>query len=361
MRGLSLINKLLYLINSISLLILLLSYLSPYISPTFFWPISFFGLVFPILYLVNLAFFIYWLIGFKKPMWANLIILLIGIGNISNYFGTSPNSNSSEENTKVLSYNVRLFNRYGWIPKENVREDIFAFFTEEDADILCIQEFYTPNEIPDLNYPYRHIGLQNKKSQWHMAIYSKYPQIKKKTVSIKGERMNNTCIYSDMIINEDTIRVYNIHLASNWFKNSDYSFIQNPQKEKIKEGLKGIASRLKNSFIKRAEEVAVIKEHIKTSPYPIILCGDFNDTPLSFAYKSIKGDLVDAFTVCGKGIGDSFVKIPALRIDYIFHDEELKSSNYKKHKKVLSDHYAVSCDIRWEKISDRNQKPVPKN
>ena len=62
-----------------------------------------------------------------------------------------------------------------------------------------------------------------------MAIYSKYPQIKKKTVSIKGERMNNTCIYSDMIINEDTIRVYNIHLASNWFKNTDYSFIQNPQ------------------------------------------------------------------------------------------------------------------------------------
>ena len=361
MRGLSLINKSLYLINSISLFTLLLSYLSPYISPTFFWPISFFGLVFPILYLVNLTFFVYWLIGFKKPMWANLIILLIGIGNISNYFGTSPNSNSSEENTKVLSYNVRLFNRYGWIPKENVRENIFAFFTEEDADILCIQEFYTPNEIPDLNYPYRHIGLQNKKSQWHMAIYSKYPQIKKKTVSIKGERMNNTCIYSDMIINEDTIRVYNIHLASNWFKNSDYSFIQNPQKEKIKEGLKGIASRLKNSFIKRAEEVAVIKEHIKTSPYPIILCGDFNDTPLSFAYKSIKGDLVDAFTVCGKGIGDSFVKIPALRIDYIFHDEELKSSNYKKHKKVLSDHYAVSCDIRWEKISDRNQKPVPKN
>jgi len=294
-------------------------------------------------------------------MWANLIILLIGIGNISNYFGTSPNSNSSEENTKILSYNVRLFNRYGWIPKENVREDIFAFFTEEGADILCIQEFYTPNEIPDLNYPYRHIGLQNKKSQWHMAIYSKYPQIKKKTVSIKGERMNNTCIYSDMIINEDTIRVYNIHLASNWFKNSDYLFIQNPQKEKIKEGLKGIASRLKNSFIKRAEEVAVIKEHIKTSPYPIILCGDFNDTPLSFAYNSIKGDLVDAFTVCGKGIGDSFVKIPALRIDYIFHDEELKSSNYKKHKKVLSDHYAVSCDIRWEKISDRNQKPVTKN
>jgi endonuclease/exonuclease/phosphatase family metal-dependent hydrolase len=294
-------------------------------------------------------------------MWANLIILLIGIGNIGAYFGINPDATSSEENTKILSYNVRLFNKYQWLENPNVKADIFSFFNEENPDILCIQEFYTPNEIPDLNYPYRHIGLQNKKSQWHMAIYSKYPQIKKKTVSIKGERMNNTCIYSDMIINEDTIRVYNIHLASNWFKNTDYSFIQNPQKEKIKEGIIGITKRMKSSFIKRAEEVEIIKKHMAGCTYPIIVCGDFNDTPLSYAYKSIKGDLSDAFSISGKGIGDSFVKIPALRIDYILHDNELKSSNYQKHKQVLSDHYAVSCDISWEKISDRNQKPVLKN
>ena len=240
MKGLSLFNKLLYLINSLSLFILLLSYLSPFISPAIFWPIAFIGLLFPILFLLNLAFLIYWLIGFKKPIWANLIILLLGIGNIGAYFGTNPDATSSEENTKILSYNVRLFNRYEWLENPNVKEDIFSFFKEENPDILCIQEFYSPYEIPDLNYPYRHIGLQSQKSQWHMAIYSKHPQIKKKTVSIKGERMNNTCIYSDMIINEDTIRVYNIHLASNWFKNTDYSFIQNPQKAKIKEGIIGI-------------------------------------------------------------------------------------------------------------------------
>ena len=79
--------------------------------------------------------------------------------------------------------------------------------------------------------------------------------------------------------------------------------------------------------------------------YPIIVCGDFNDTPLSYAYNSIKGSLSDAFCKSGKGIGDSFVKIPALRIDYILHDNKLKSSNYQKHKEVLSDHYAVSCEI----------------
>lgn len=345
MKGLSLINKFLYLINSLSLFTLLLSYLSPFISPTIFWPISFIGLLFPILFVLNLAFFTYWLIGFKKPMWANLIILLLGIGNIGAYFGIKPDATSSKENTKILSYNIRLFNRYEWLENPNVKEDIFRFFREENADILCIQEFYSPNEILDLNYPYRHIGLQSKKSQWHMAIYSKHPQIKKKTVSIKGERMNNTCIYSDIIINKDTIRVYNIHLASNWFKNTDYSFIQNPQKEKIKEGIIGITKRMKSSFIKRAEEAEIIKQHMEDCTYPIIVCGDFNDTPLSYAYNSIKGDLSDAFSISGKGIGNSFVKIPVLRIDYILHDNELKSSNYQKHKQVLSDHYAVSCEI----------------
>tara|TARA_B100001758_G_scaffold247464_1_gene265388 strand:- start:25201 stop:26247 length:1047 start_codon:yes stop_codon:yes gene_type:complete len=345
MRGLSLLNKLLYFTNSICLTLLLTSYLSPYVSPNIFWPISFFGLLFPVLYSINILFFIYWVVIFKKPIWANLIILGIGFTHIGNFVGTSPDNTSSEENTKVLSYNVRLFNRYNWLNKENVEEEIYNFIKKENPEILCIQEFYTADEIPNLNYPFTHIGLQSRKSQWHMAIYSKYPQINKKTVSIKGESMNNTCIYSDIIINKDTLRVYNIHLASNWFKISDYSFIQNPQKNKLKEALFGISKRMKKSYKKRAEEVTAIKKHMQGSPFPILVCGDFNDTPLSYAYNKIKGDLIDAFNNSARGIGESFVKIPALRIDYILHDNKIQSTNYKKHKQILSDHYAISCEI----------------
>jgi len=345
MRGLSIINKALYFLNSISLCLLIISYLSPYISPTLFWPISFIGLIFPILYITNILFLIYWLISFKKPIWANIIILLIGIGNISNYLGTSPNNSSSKDNTKVITYNVRLFNKYNWINNINVEKEIFDFFKTENADILCIQEFYTSDKIPNLNYSYRHIGLQSRKNQWHMAIYSNCPQIKKGTISIKGKKMNNTCIYSDILIKTDTIRIYNIHLASNWFNSSDYSFIQNPQREKLKEGLLGITKRMRNSYKKRAIEVKVIKEHMEKSPYPLIICGDFNDTPLSYAYHSIKGKLVDAFSFSGKGIGSSFIKIPALRIDYILHDTQFESTNYQKHNQILSDHYPVSCEI----------------
>lgn len=347
MKKLSFINKLFYLINSFCLLLLLLSYLSPYVSPTLFWPISFIGLLFPVLYVINILFLIYWMFGFKKPIWTNLIILLIGSQHIGAFLGTHPRKIHSEESIKVLSYNVRLFNRYSWIADADVKQEIFDFFAIEEADILCIQEFYTPDEIPELNYPYRHIGLQSKKSQWHMAIYSNYPQIEKSTVSIKGERMNNTCIYSDLIIGKDTIRVYNIHLASNWFKSSDYSFMNDPtlEQEKLKEGLNGIITRMKHSYKERANEVKAIKQHMDASPYPIIACGDFNDTPLSYAYHTLKEGLKDSFTASGKGIGQSFVKIPALRIDYILHDETFTSSNYKKHLQELSDHYAVSCSL----------------
>jgi len=349
MRGLSLINKLLYLTNTVCLTLLLLSYLSPYTSPTFFWPISFIGLLFPIFYIINSLFLIYWIIGFKKQVWANIIVLLIGIQYIGLFFGTQPTTVKTTDSIKVLSYNVRLFNKYEWIPKPDVKEKIVEFFKKEKADILCIQEFYTADEIPNLDYKYRHIGLQNKKSQWHMAIYSNYPQINKATVSIKGERMNNTCIYSDLLIEKDTIRVYNVHLASNWFKNSDYTFLQNPQKETLKKGINGIVSRMKSSYKKRAQEAKVIKEHMQSSPYPIILCGDFNDTPLSYAYNTISANLKDAFKESGKGIGQSFVKLPALRIDYILHNKSFKSYNYTKHKQELSDHYAVSCEMEIKK------------
>ena len=345
MKGLSIINKLLYLTNSICLLLLLFSYLSPYISPTFFWPIAFFGLLFPVFYIANILFLIYWVIGLKKQLWANIIILLIGTQYISLFFGTQPKTIENTDSIKVLSYNVHLFNRYGWIAKADIKSEIVAFLKTEKADILCIQEFYTPDEIPTLNYPHKHIGLQSKKNQWHMAIYSNFPQINKATVSIKGERMNNTCIYSDLSIDTDTIRVYNIHLASNWFKNSDYSFLQNPKKETLKKGIKGIVERMKSSYKKRAEEAQVIKEHMQNSPFPIILCGDFNDTPLSYAYNTIINDLNDSFSESGKGIGRSFVKIPALRIDYILYDKKFSSFNYKQHKQELSDHYAISTEL----------------
>ena len=102
---------------------------------------------------------------------------------------------------------------------------------------------------------------------------------------------------------------------------------------------------MKSSYINRANESKKIKEHINSSPFPVIVCGDFNDTPISYTYSTLKENLSDAFKESGIGIGNSYVGIPSLRIDYILHDKKFNSYNYKKNKYELSDHFPISCSI----------------
>ncbi len=347
MKNLSIINKTIFLINSISLFLLLICYISPYTNPNIFSPISFIGLLFPVLYILNSIFLIYWIIFFKKQIWPNIIILLIGAQYINSYINITLKEEDNNNSIKIISYNVRIFNEYNWIPEIN-KEDIFSFIKELKGDVLCIQEFYKKRGIPNLNYKFMHIEEYDNEDQGHLAIYSNYPQINKSTISINNKDMNNTCIYSDIIINNDTIRFYNIHLASNWFKSTDYAFLTDTtyKKEEIKTGLQNIIKRMQNAYKKRADQVLIIKKHIQSSPYKVIICGDMNDTPISFTYRNIKGDLLDSFSISGNGFGQSFVKIPTLRIDYIMHDKNIKSFNHKKEKKIFSDHYPISCKIK---------------
>lgn len=339
------LNRIFYIVNLLSLFPLVLSYLAPYISPnSFLWPLAFLGLLYPIFLIINTSFMLYWLVTFKRYFWSNLVIILIGWGHLNAFIKVNNTPSQSESSFSVMSYNVRLFNLYQWIENKNVKNEIVAFINTEKPDILCLQEFYALDEFPKIQLPYRHIGLQSQKKEWRMATYSNFPIINKGTVSIKGEHKNNVCIYSDMVTLNDTIRVYNVHLASNWFGESDYSFMQNPTLEKnaLKKNLFSIGKRLKKSFKIRAEQVETIKIHMKNSPYPIILCGDFNDTPNSYAYQQLSQGLKDGFSEKGIGLGRSYNgKFPSLRIDYILYSDELELHSFKTYKKVLSDHYPV--------------------
>ena len=344
MKIIGIVNKLIFLINSIFLIGLLLSYVAQFLSPVYFWPISFLGLLFPILFIVNFIFLIYWSTQMKKQLWANLIFLLIGIQYIDRFVGIKSVEKNIEKNVKVLCYNVRLFNNYNWL--KNINSDtIFNYLKNEKADIVCLQEFIDlANEKNKFNYEHSIYNYGSKNG--HLAILSNYNIINHENVIKVGENnVENTCIFADIIIEEDTIRLYNIHLASNWFDNEDYLFINRSSKVPIKKGVFAIINKMKKSYKERALQVRVIEQNMKESPYPIIVCGDFNDTPLSFTYNKIKSNLIDSFTISGSGIGDSYVKIPMLRIDYIMHDNKFKSYNYQKQKKAFSDHYAISCEI----------------
>lgn len=345
----SVLDRILYILNMLALFALALSYLAPYVSPsTFLWPIAFLGLLYPVLVGINILFGLYWLVSFKRHFWSNLFIILIGYGHIQTLVSFQKKENTLESHLSVMSFNVRLFNIYKWIDKKEVKDEIVSFINTKNPNVLCLQEFYAPSELPDIKMSYKHIGLQDEKKQWRMATYSSFPIIEKGTVSIKGERKNNICIYSDIATPKDTIRVYNVHLASNWFRESDYSFMQNPvlEKEEFSKGIRAIGTRLKSSFFKRAEQVRAIKKHMNRSPHAIILCGDFNDTPNSYAYHQLSSGLKDAFVQKGKGFGRTYNgKFPSLRIDYILHSPELNSTQFRTHSTDLSDHFPIQAGI----------------
>ena len=319
------LNKILFIINSLFLLVMLVSYTVPFIHPKYLWQISLLGIIFPFILAINILFAIYWLFSWKKYFWANLIIILSGMAHIDNIIANQKNKLPSKELNEIkvskkhqfdqliniMTYNVRLFNQNENLNNKNIEKDIIEIIKDKNPNILCLQEFnltYKTKEIFDF---YNIKSSDDNKLQ----IFTKYDVLNEGFVE-----SINSCLYKDIILN-DTIRVYNIHLQSNWVKT------------------------MKSSYLNRANESKKIKDHIKSSPFPVIVCGDFNDTPISFTYSTIKDNLADAFKESGIGIGNSFVAVPSLRIDYILHNTKYKSYNYKKHKYELSDHFPISCDI----------------
>ncbi|MBT3417551.1 MAG: endonuclease/exonuclease/phosphatase family protein [Flavobacteriales bacterium] len=343
------LNNVLFVINIILLFTLVISYISPFVNPSHIWPLAFSGLFFPIILFVNLLCLIYWIFFNKKFMIINIVILLFSLPYLSRYISFHNTTKTKQNSIKIMSYNVRLFNAWRWINDEDIDDKIIDFVHTENVDILCIQEYYNPNEKLKFDFKYSTIDLEGSKENLHMVIYSNY-EIINDTINSEMEDISNTCIFSDIIIKTDTIRVYNIHLTSNLFSRNDIDFLKSPilEKEKVKNGIVGITRRLKRSFVKRSEQVKEIKKHMENSPYPIVVCGDFNDTPVSYVYRELSEGKTDAFINSGNGIGSTYTKIPTLRIDYIFHEKEVNSYNYKTHSEELSDHRAISCELTFD-------------
>jgi endonuclease/exonuclease/phosphatase family metal-dependent hydrolase len=352
-------NRMAMLFNHIAAIALLISYLAPYISPENFWFIAFFGLAYPVLLIINILFVIYWSIQFKKNAFYSLIIVISGWSQIQCYAQINPISKpyDSKKGFKVMSYNVKLFDLYNWSHNVETRGKMFDLIKNEKPDILCIQEFFTRDSTDEYNNLDTLLKLQKAKythkeytttlrriDHWGVAIFSSYPIVKNGKINF-DTKSNNICIYSDLLINGDTVRVYNVHLQSIKFGYKDYKFVDDLMNNKETEELeksKNILKRMKLAYIKRSKQTELVAAHIATSPYPVIICGDFNDTPNSYTYHTLSNTLKDAFVESGRGFGRSYVgKFPSFRIDYILHSSNFKSYNFRTVRKELSDHFPL--------------------
>ncbi len=355
-------DRVILILNILAAVAMLLAYLAPLVNPSRVVLPALFGLAYPYLLMLHMAFLCFWLIRLKKEILISLMVILMGWNHLNNLIPLNlrqseiPVNAAQSSFIKVLSYNVRGFDIYHWNKETEAKIEIFEFLEQQEPQLVCFQEYYTSSKkgqrqadiANQLKYlPYNAVyytGDRTNRNGFGIATFSKYPILKKSRIPFNSSF--NAAMYTDILFNSDTIRVFNIHLQSINFQRDNYAFLDTARlkytNEQINE-IRAIGSRLKTAFSMRAEQAQVIASYIKDSPHPVVVMGDFNDTPQSYAYRKIKKGLKDAFRKSGKGFGNTYAgELPSFRIDYILYGPPLLSSEFIRIKTEHSDHYPVS-------------------
>jgi endonuclease/exonuclease/phosphatase family metal-dependent hydrolase len=335
-----------------------------------FWFTGLFTLASFYFLLLLTGFLIFWLFVRAKYALISAICIIVCFPPLRDLVKLRLNDGFSVAKKKgalrVMSWNVEHFEIRSHNRNPEIKAAMLATINEMQPDIACFQEMvasetdnrainYLPDFLQELGLPYYHYAYNPKldydsKHHFGIIIFSKYPIINSKTCSYPPHDYNSIFQYADMVKGTDTFRVFNVHLQSLKFTASNKSYINDPSMndQTDLEKSKSVVSKLKTGFIKRFRQSNHIRESIEQSPYPVLVCGDFNDVPNSYAYYTIGKGLKNAFSEKGSGIGNTFDGIaPTLRIDQIFTDPRFEIIQYKRIRKKLSDHFPLVTDLQW--------------
>lgn len=342
------IKKLIFFINILFAVALLLAFASPHISPKVSYVPQMFALIYKPLLLFNLFFVVIWWFWQRKKAIFSLLTCLLFLLYAPRLYHAIPSNNTQHKSgVSLISYNVKSFSK----SSKNKKENIFSFLKEQDADIICFQEYNNRlykkagQKLLKRKYPYSQINKKKRET----AIFSKYPIIYKKDISFD---MKHHCsgILSDVVVDKDTVRILNVHLQSNSISVSNQTELErivSNEKHNYKV-LKHISSKIYHASKKRLQQVQILRELIAASPYKVILCGDFNDTPLSYAYELISKDLSDSFAKKGYGSGATYQRgIIDVRIDYVF--SKFKTLDFQVLTVPYSDHFPIKVILKLRK------------
>lgn len=367
-KKLGLIGKIVLSFQIVAVILLLISYLSPYVDPQEFWPFAFLSLAYIPLLTVNFIFIIIWMFRRGKRVYAlfSIAAILIGLGPLQSHIGWNwPIQEQSKNRTnpndlRVLTYNVHLFRGFDQKGTEpEIKEQALAVINELSPDVVCLQEYYSRQKGKHnisvefskelgLHHQYFHPTAQNEYDSYGLAIFSKYPIVASGHLP-DFEQGVNSIIYADIEKEGMIIRIYNIHLRSYGFQKEDYDFIAGPTDEPLERRLtstKRIGGRLKRAFTLRSMQARSLRRHLEDNEMPFLILGDFNDTPLSYAVNHVGEGLSNAFREKGWGLGKTYNgDFPNFQIDFIWASPEFEVKSYQIVKKKLSDHYPVWADL----------------
>lgn len=337
-----------YFFNIVLTVLTFLAYVLPFLAPKLFPFLSVLTLVLPLFLIVNALFFVYWMLQMKRQMVLSGIVLVLGITFVNKFYKFSSHDISKEESDiLVMSYNVRLFNLFQWIERESVKEDIRTFINDQNPDVLCIQEYSQTANVDLRIYKHKFIFMQGNKIKTGQAIFSKFPIVDKG--NIEFPESDNLIVYADVRKGNDTIRVYNMHLQS--IKISpDVTELESNVETINQRKSEVVFKRIGEAFTKQQVQAEILMKHKKECHYPMIICGDMNNSAFSYVYRSIKGDLNDCFEEAGKGFGETYnFKYYPARIDYIFADKSMKVKSFQNYPQFKnSDHYPIVARLKME-------------
>jgi endonuclease/exonuclease/phosphatase family metal-dependent hydrolase len=349
MKNLNWFNKIIFFLNIVLTVLTFVAYILPFLAPKLFPILSVLTLFLPLMLILNLLFFGYWLIQLKRQMLLSGLVLLLGITFITKFYKFSENQLPKEEDDfSVMTYNVRLFNLYDWIPQTNVSQNIASFIKEQNPDILCLQEYSHKNDIDFRLYKYKYIFVEGRNTKLGQAIFSKYPIVNEGVIPFPNS--TNNAVFADIKRGKDTLRVYSVHLQS---------IKITPDVHEIDENIQGVSQnqskrmfkRISSAFKTQQQQAEILKKHKLECNYPILICGDLNNSAFSFVYRSVKGDLQDAFEESGSGFGKTYnFKYYPARIDYVFVDKKFTVKQFTTFSEfVNSDHYPIVSRLAFKK------------
>ena len=359
-------RRTLVVLNIITAVLYLLSCLAPYIKPGNSWVIAVLGLAFPFLLAALVGFIFLWLILKLRRALYSIIVLLAGYKSIGVFWAFNAASSFSYQkkpgNIRIGSWNVARF--LEWKRNNNEKSQTRLKMLEEikkqNPDILCLEEFFhSPvdsifynniSEIRAMGYSYYYFSYDPDGDYQFIgsAIFSKYPMLDTGLVRYFRPSMTEALVHADIKVHNDTIRVYATHLQSVQFRQQDYEAIDEIKtaKDSLIDNSKTVLAKLRKAMSLRSSQADVARQVMDDSPYPTIFCGDLNDTPNSYCYFTIRGDMQDAFLEKGFGIGRTFSSVsPTLRIDYIFADNNFRVHQFTRVVKYLSDHFMLMADV----------------
>lgn len=353
---LTMLDIVILIISVVATTTLLVIFVSRFFEPDKLWYFSLVGLITPIIYLVTIAVSLYWIIRWRWKMFIfTAIFVALGWPYVSLYYKIKVGKSYGEPryergNTKILSYNIRYLRDDEWLAPTT--DSIVDFIRRENPDIICFQEYPVKTEEKDRGFEllskYNRTEIRSLTDDG-VICFTKYKIIR--TDSISGFCGTGKGLWADLKIHNDTVRLFNIHLQTTSIKPADRDYISN--KEFLQSADSGrvskfadMAQRLYENSHMRSHQVDAIRHNIEHCPYPVIICGDFNDVPMSYTYRTIASKLTDTFSEQGEGYAHTFRGFfDLLRIDYILVSKQFRTLSYQVFPLKYSDHYPVMARV----------------